>query len=82
MVTQLAHSLSDDKNLVPFHFWQRETVLKREKVYKGFAEDRLKIFRLVFASLKMRGNSKNDQLYVGKRETFSKILSSCNWNGF
>ena len=33
------HSLSGDNNVVPFHLWWRETVLKREKVSKYFVQD-------------------------------------------
>ena len=36
---QLVGSLSDDNNLVTFHFWYREIVLKSEKVSKCFVED-------------------------------------------
>ena len=35
---QLVLSLSDDNNLVPFHLWWTEIVLKIEKVYKCFAQ--------------------------------------------
>ena len=34
---QLEHSLSSDNTLVAYYMWYRESVLKREKVYKGFA---------------------------------------------
>ena len=33
---QLVHSLSGVNNLIPFHLWWREIVLKREKLYKCF----------------------------------------------
>ena len=36
---KLVHSLSGDNNLVPFHFWGREIVLKSEKVYKCYLQD-------------------------------------------
>ena len=36
---QLVNSLCDDNNLVPFHLWWIEVVLKCEKVYKCFAKD-------------------------------------------
>ena len=36
---QLIHSLSGDNNLVPFHLWWRQIVLKSEKVYKCFVQD-------------------------------------------
>ena len=36
---QLVYSLSSDKNLVPFHLWWREILLKREKVFKLFVQN-------------------------------------------
>ena len=33
------HSISGDNNLVPFHLWWREIVLKNEKVSKCFVQD-------------------------------------------
>ena len=37
---QLVHSLSGDNNLVPFHLWLKEIVLKTQKVYeKVFVQD-------------------------------------------
>ena len=38
LVKQLVHSLFGDNNLVPFHFWWKEIVLKSE-VYKCFVQD-------------------------------------------
>ena len=37
-VRQLVHSLSGD-NLIPFHLWRRQIVLKSEKVSKCFVQD-------------------------------------------
>ena len=34
-----SHSHSDGNNLVPFHLWWREIVLKRERAQKCFAQD-------------------------------------------
>ena len=39
-------------------------MLKGEKAYKKLIQDCLKFFLLVFISLKMRGNLKNDQFLV------------------
>ena len=36
---QHVHSLSGDNNLVPFHLWWRQIVLKSAKVYKCFVQD-------------------------------------------
>ena len=41
-------------------------MLEREKVNKDFVHDCLKVFFLVFTSLKMRGNSKNYHFLEGK----------------
>ena len=60
----LGHSAFGDKNLVPIHLWSREIVLTRGKAYKYFVHDCLKIFFLVFTSLKMGGNSTNDHFLV------------------
>ena len=45
-------------------------MLKGEKVYKNLIQDWLKSFLLVFTSLKMRGNLKNDQFLVEESKTF------------
>ena len=55
-----------DNNLVLFYLWWIEFVLKAEKVYKCFLQDCLKTFLLVFTSLKMHWNSKNEQFLVKK----------------
>ena len=47
--------LSDD-NLVCFHLWLKETVLKGERFYKCFVQDFLKIFLFVFTFLEIHGN--------------------------
>ena len=65
----LGHSAFGDENLVPIHLWWREIVLTREKACKYFVHDYLKIFFLVFTSLKMRGNSTNDHFFVEKSRT-------------
>ena len=65
----LVHSLSSDTNQVLFSLRERETVLKREKVYKRLVQDCLRISFLFFTSLKMHGNSKNDQFSEEKSET-------------
>ena len=36
IMRQLVYSLSRNENLVPFHLWWRETVLKSEKICKCF----------------------------------------------
>ena len=59
LVRQLVHSLFGDNDLVPFHIWWKEIVLKREKVWKCFVQNCLKIFLLVFTSFKMDWNSEN-----------------------
>ena len=43
---------------------EKKTMLKGEKAYKKLIQDCLKFFLLVFISLKMRGNLKNDQFLV------------------
>ena len=55
-----------DNNLVLFYLWWIEFMLKAEKVYKCFLQDCLKTFLLVFTSLKMHWNSKNEQFLVKK----------------
>ena len=35
----LVHSLSGHNNLVPFHLWWKELVLKRAKVYEYLVQD-------------------------------------------
>ena len=47
LVRQLVYSLFGDNNLVPFHLWWRETVLKREKGYKCFVQDCRLSFRIL-----------------------------------
>ena len=37
-MTKLAHLLSGDNDLVPFYLWRKETLLKREEVYKHFVQ--------------------------------------------
>ena len=49
----LVHSRFRDSNLVLFHMWWEEIVLKPENVCKYFVQDCLQIFLLVFTSLKM-----------------------------
>ena len=68
----LVHSFFGDNNLVLFHFWRREAVVKREKVYKCFVQDCLKVFLLVFTFLKMHRNSKNYQFLLEMRKPFYK----------
>ena len=41
-------------------------MLKREKFFKYFVQDCLKIVLLVCSSLKMHGNSKNDYFLIKK----------------
>ena len=36
---KLVHSLFGHNNLVPFHFWGREIVLKSEKIYQCYLRD-------------------------------------------
>ena len=36
---QRVHSPFDDNNLVPFHLWWTDIMLKCEKVYKYFFDD-------------------------------------------
>ena len=62
----LVHSRFRDNNLVLLHMWGEEIVLKPENVCKYFVQDYLKIFLLVFASLKMLENTNNDQFLAQK----------------
>ena len=68
-VIGLELSLSGDNNLVTFHLWSRKIVLDRGKLYKSFVQDCLKIFLLVFTSLKMQENSKTDQFLIEKSKS-------------
>ena len=43
-MSQFVHSPSGDDNLVPFHLWWTEIVLKFEIVYKEFVNDCLICF--------------------------------------
>ena len=51
-------------------------MLKREKVYKCFVQDCLKIFLLVFTSLKMHGDSKKQQCLIEKSKTSYEYCSA------
>ena len=68
----LVHSRFRDNNLVPLHMWGEEIVLKPENVCKYFVQDCLKIFLLVFTSLKMLKNTNNDQFLVQKSKALNK----------
>ena len=57
-------------------------MLEREKVNKDFVHDCLKVFFLVFTSLKMRGNSKNYHFLEGKSESSLQILPYSTWEKF
>ena len=76
------HLLSGDNNRVRFHLWQNEIVLKREKVSKNSVQDFLKIFVLVFTTLKMHRNSKNYQFFSRKSKSFFKnsALLQLEWS--
>ena len=79
---KLVHSLSGDNNLVPFHLWWREIVLKSGKVSKCFVQDCLKIFHSVFTCLKMHWNPKNDQFLVEKSKILHKYCPAATGTAF
>ena len=59
------HSFGGDNNLALFHLWGKE-LYQNVKVYKCFVQNCLKISLSVFISLKMYGNSSNDQ-FLGEK---------------
>ena len=62
---QLVHSLSGDDNLVPFHLWWRQTVLKSEKISKCFVQDCKCIFLYEYSfwvQCQLIWNHKNNRL--------------------
>ena len=61
---QLVHSLSGHNNLVSFHLWGREVVLKSEKVPKCFVQDCLKNFLSVFTCQKKEKKKKKENLFI------------------
>ena len=69
LVQELINSLSHDSNLVPFHLWWREVMLKIEQICECFN------FVMIFNSLKMHWNFKNDQFLVEKSKTFHKYCT-------
>ena len=71
LVRQSVDWIFGDINLVPYYLWWRQIVLKCEKVYKRFFQETVWIFRLVFTSLKMQGNSKKTQILVEKDKASS-----------
>ena len=69
---QLVYSLFDGNNLVLFHLWWMEIVLK--------CDDCLKILVLVLTSFKIYGSFKNDQVLAEKTKNSTWTLSCFNWN--
>ena len=74
IVKQILHSLFSASNVVLFHFWWREILLQ---IYCPWLCE----FFLVFNSLKICGNYKNNHL-LGEKVKASNILPGCIWNGF
>ena len=53
--------------VVPLQLWWKKIVIKGEKVHKYFVQDCMKIFFLLYTSLKLHRSSKFDQLLVKKK---------------
>ena len=73
LVGELVQSPVSNNNLVPIYLRRREIVLKNVKKSTNILPTIVINIFLVFTSLKMCGNSKNDLFLIEKSKTSSEI---------